>query len=72
MTSKPKEHQRLTVLAVYGWREFWSMGEGRGAPSFFLSVTSFPKHGHDMHVLMPGRPGSASEENYHGVTLHRF
>ncbi len=34
------------------------MGEGRGAPSFFLSITSFPKHGHDMHVLMPGRPGS--------------
>lgn len=72
MTNEPQEHQRLTVLAIYGWREFWSMGEGRGAPSFFLSITSFPKHGHDMHVLMPGRPGSAREEQYHGVTLHRF
>lgn len=72
MTNASNERKPLTVLAVYGWREFWSMGEGRGAPSFFLSVTSFPKHGHDMHVLMPGRPGSASEENYHGVTLHRF
>jgi glycosyltransferase involved in cell wall biosynthesis len=67
-----QEHQRLTVLAVYSWREFWSMGEGRGAPSFFLSITSFPKHGHEMHVLMPGRPGSPRCENYHGVTLHRF
>jgi glycosyltransferase involved in cell wall biosynthesis len=68
----PQEHQRLTVLAIYGWREFWSMGEGRGAPSFFLSITSFPKRGHDMHVLMPGRPGCPREEDYHGVTLHRF
>ncbi len=68
----PQEHQRLTVLAVYGWREFWSMGEGRGAPSFFLSITSFPRRGHDMHVLMPGRPGCPREEDYHGVTLHRF
>ena len=67
-----QEHQRLTVLAIYGWREFWSMGEGRGAPSFFLSITSFPKRGHDMHVLMPGRPGCPREEDYHGVTLHRF
>ena len=72
MTNTPNEHQPLTVLAIYGWREFWSMGEGRGAPSFFLSITSFPKHGHDMHVLMPGRPGSAREEDYHGVKLHRF
>jgi len=66
-----REHQRLTVLAVYSWREFWSMGEGRGAPSFFLSITSFEKRGHDMHVLMPGRPGSPPVEDYHGVTLHR-
>ena len=67
-----REQRRLTVLAVYGWHEFWSMGEGRGAPSFFLSITSFAKHGHDMHVLMPGRPGTPRLEDYHGVTLHRF
>jgi glycosyltransferase involved in cell wall biosynthesis len=66
-----QEHQRLTILAVYSWREFWSMGEGGGAPSFFLSITSFPKRGHEMHVLMPGRPGDAPLEDYHGVTLHR-
>ena len=72
MPNVPSEHRRLTVLAVYGWREFWSMGEGRGAPSFFLSITSFAKAGHEMHVLMPGRPGSPRVEDYHGVTLHRF
>ncbi len=72
MPNTPQEQQRLTILAIYGWREFWSMGEGRGAPSFFLSITSFTKRGHDMHVLMPGRPGCPREEDYHGVTLHRF
>ena len=71
MPETTQEHHRLTVLAVYSWREFWSMGEGRGAPSFFLSITSFPARGHDMHVLMPGRPDSPPLEDYHGVTLHR-
>lgn len=64
--------RRLKVLAVYGWREFWSMGEGSGAPSFFLSITSFPRRGHEMHVLMPGAPDAPLTEDYHGVTLHRF
>ena len=62
----------MKVLAAYPWPSFWSMGEGRGAPSFFLSITSFPKHGHEMHVVMPGTPGCAAEEDYHGVVLHRF
>jgi len=62
----------MKVLAAYPWPSFWSMGEGRGAPSFFLSITSFPTHGHEMHVVMPGTPGCAAEEDYHGVTLHRF
>jgi len=62
----------MKVLAAYPWPSFWSMGEGRGAPSFFLSITSFPKHGHEMHVVLPGIPGCAAEEDYHGVVLHRF
>mgnify|MGYP006279262375 CR=1 FL=1 len=48
------------------------MGEGRGAPSFFLSITSFPRAGHELHVVMPGPPGRPREEEYHGVHLHRF
>lgn len=64
--------ERLVVLAVYPWHEFWSMGEGRGAASFHLSVTSFPRLGHEMHVLMPGPPGGPAEEDYHGVHLHRM
>jgi glycosyltransferase involved in cell wall biosynthesis len=63
---------RLRVLAVYPWPGFWSMGEDRGAPSFHLSVTAFPKHGHEMHVLLPGPPDGPAEEDYHGVRLHRL
>jgi hypothetical protein len=62
----------MTVLAMYPWPEFWSMGEGRGAPAFFLSVTGFPKHGHEIHVLMPGGRGRPLVEDYHGVHLHRM
>lgn len=68
----PENHPRMTVLAIYSWPAFWSMGEGSGAPSFFLSITSFPNHGHKMHVLMPGDRGKPREEDYHGVLLHRF
>lgn len=64
--------ERLRVLAVYPWPDFWSMGEGAGAPSFRLSVIAFPKHGHEMHVLMPGRPDGPAEEEYDGVRLHRM
>ena len=64
--------ERLVVLAIYPWREFWSMGERCGAPSFHLSITSFPRLGHEMHVLLPGPPGGAPEREYHGARLHRL
>lgn len=63
---------RLRILAVYPWPDFWSMGEGAGAPSFRLSVTAFPLRGHEMHVLMPGRPRGPAEEDYDGARLHRL
>jgi glycosyltransferase involved in cell wall biosynthesis len=62
----------MKVLAIYPWSSFWSMGEGRGSPSFEVSATSFARHGHDTHVLVPGSPGQPAREEYHGVTLHRF
>jgi glycosyltransferase involved in cell wall biosynthesis len=63
---------RLRVLAIYPWPDFWSMGEGAGAPSFRLSVTAFPVRGHEMHVLMPGPPDGPAEEDYDGARLHRL
>lgn len=62
----------LRVLAIYPWPEFWSMGEGCGSPSFAVSATSFVAHGHEIHVLTPGRLGRPLEEDYRGVTMHRF
>lgn len=72
VTDRHARLHAMKILAIYPWPEFWSMGEGRGAPSFFLSITSFPKRGHELHILMPGPPGSPFEEDYHGVHLHRF
>jgi len=70
---KPSDgRERLTILAIYPWPSFWSMGEGRGAPSFHLSVTAYPARGHEMHVLMPGPRGAPTEEDYEGAVLHRF
>jgi len=63
---------RLRILAVYPWPDFWSMGKGSGAPSFRLSVTAFPKHGHEMHVLLPGHPDGPAEEDCDGARLHRL
>jgi glycosyltransferase involved in cell wall biosynthesis len=48
------------------------MGEGRGSPSFAASATAFARHGHEIHVLTPGRPGQPTEEDYHGAVMHRF
>jgi glycosyltransferase involved in cell wall biosynthesis len=72
MPDADKTGRRLKILAVYPWPDFWSMGEGAGAPSFRLSVTAFPKHGHEMHVLLPGPPRAPAEEDYDGATLHRL
>jgi glycosyltransferase involved in cell wall biosynthesis len=72
MSDPETRRERLTILAVYPWPDFWSMGEGSGAPSFHLSVTAFPAHGHEMHVLLPGSPHGPAEEHYDGVRLHRM
>ncbi len=72
MTEMPPQNSRMVILAMYSWPEFWSMGEGCGTPSFMASVTSFPKHGHEMHVLVPGPRGVPREEKYRGAVLHRF
>lgn len=43
----------LTVLGIYPWNRFWSMGEGKGAPSFFLAPQALVKAGHSVHISMP-------------------
>jgi glycosyltransferase involved in cell wall biosynthesis len=63
--------RRLSVLGIYPWGRFWSMGEFRGAPSFFLAPQALVKAGHDVHISMPGHKGAAAED-YHGMKLHRY
>jgi len=43
----------LTVLGIYPWDRFWSMGEFKGAPSFFLAPQALLKAGHSVHISMP-------------------
>lgn len=50
----PNEGVRpLRVLGIYPWNRFWSMGEFRGAPSFFLAPQALKHAGHDVHISMP-------------------
>lgn len=67
----PSSGRRLTILGIYPWDRFWSMGEFRGAPSFFLAPQALTKAGHSVHISMPGRVGAAVED-YHGIKLHRY
>lgn len=69
--SAPSSSSRLTVLGIYPWDRFWSMGEFRGAPSFFLAPHALVKAGHHVHVSMPGYGGTPVED-YHGMKLHRY
>lgn len=72
--------EALTFLVVYNSAVFWSMGEGRGTPSFLRTVEALVGHGHEVHVCLPGQvdgsPGpdgseATSVEMYHGCQLHR-
>lgn len=62
----------LKVVGLFPWWRFWSMGEGRGAPSFYLSVKAFVDRGHELTLLQLRRdepPGIVTEE---GIELVRF
>lgn len=62
----------MTVLGVYSWPTFWSMGNRRGAESFYLSLHAFIRHGHTLHVVAPREKGSPMKEDLDGIQVHRF
>jgi len=72
----------LTVLIVYAGNVFWSMGEGKGTPSFIRTVQALAERGHEVHVCLPDEvDGSKPQtsvagdgtppDTYHGARLHR-
>jgi glycosyltransferase involved in cell wall biosynthesis len=62
----------LTVLGIYPWDRFWSMGELKGAPSFFLAPQALIEAGHSVHISMPKDAAGARTETYHGMKLRRY
>ncbi len=64
--------EKLTILGIYPFWTFWSMGEGKGTPSFFLSPKGFVDAGHRMVLVMPRRDNPAGESTYHGIELVRY
>ncbi len=62
----------LTVLGIYPWDRFWSMGEFRGAASFFRAPRSLVGAGHRVFISMPGKGLSPGAQDYHGMKLLRY
>ncbi len=60
----------MIVLIIYQWPEFWAMGEGAGASSFFETAHAYVRHGHDVRVVLPTLAGETDGE-YHGMRLAR-
>jgi glycosyltransferase involved in cell wall biosynthesis len=62
----------MTVLGIYSWPTFWSMGNRMGAESFYLSMHAFIRRGHTLHMVAPRLKGSPLREDLDGIQVHRF
>lgn len=63
--------RRLTILGIYPHTSFWSMGRGRGAPSFSLAPVSLAAAGHRVVLLLPAGESTAGPFELDGVELVR-
>ncbi len=63
----------MRVLIIYRLAHFWSMGEGRGTPSFVRTLQGLASRGHEVHVSLPATQDAAgvAAEPYMGAMLHR-
>jgi glycosyltransferase involved in cell wall biosynthesis len=62
----------MTVLGIYSWPELWSMGERRGAESFYLTLSAPLRFGHQVVVVSPRLPDQPLEETVDGIRFRRF
>lgn len=66
------DRERLTVVGIFPWNRFWSIGEGKGSPSFYLSPRAFVEAGHRMIVLMPRGDEKVGVSTYRGIEVVRY
>ena len=61
-----------TFLIFYIQTHFWSMGEGKGTPSFVRTLNSLAERGHSVHVFMPAESGIDAPyvDSFGDVVLH--
>ena len=61
-----------TILLFYIQTRFWSMGEGKGTPSFVRTLTWLAERGHSVHVFLPSHDegDEIREDTFSGVHLH--
>lgn len=64
--------RKLSILAIFSYPAFWSMGEGAGSISFSRTMETLVARGHAVHVSLPAAPGQdEGVETYRGFRLHR-
>lgn len=64
--------RKLSILVIYSWPAFWSMGEGAGSIAFSRTMETIIARGHEVHVSLPAAPGQPEgSETYRGFRLHR-
>ena len=70
MTNRSVPH--LTLLGISPHPTFWSMGEGKGVPSFLLAPEGLVRAGHRVVLLMPAGDSPPGRDEYRGIELLRY
>lgn len=60
------------IWQISPWGSFWSMGEGKGMPSYYYGVKAFVDAGYEVHLFVLDDGTSKREEVYQGIHIHRF
>jgi putative transposase len=60
----------VVTWAISPWPDFWSMGKDSGTPSYYYSLLTLVKAGHEVHLFAPGK--GLTREEIPGVYVHHF